>query len=82
MEINLINGSFTRNDAMHLINQLMNVKLEFHEDKINMHENLDDIKSREKRIIQIQNQLRACKEALLSVNGDVILKGEIKIMLA
>lgn len=81
MEINLINGSFTKNDAMHLINQLMHVKLKFHEDKINNHENLDDIKSREKRIIQIQNQLRACKDALLRIEGDVVLNGDIKITL-
>jgi hypothetical protein len=81
MEISLINGSFSKNDALHLIDQLMHVKVKFHEDKINKNQNLDDIKTREKRIIQIQNQLRACKETLFNLDGDVVINGNIKINL-
>lgn len=79
MELKLISGSFDKNDAIELISQLINVKMRFHENKINMTQSMDDIKAREKRIIQLQNEMRGCIEALKNIDGKVSMMSQIKI---
>lgn len=81
MNINFINGSFSNEDAAELISQLIDVKIKFHENKINQTQNEEDVKLREKRIIQLQNELRNLKEELKNISEKVFIKADILISL-
>lgn len=59
MEIQLISGRFSLQDAENLLTAIVKVKIAFHEEKIRtIHHSEEDIKHSEKRIIQLQNSLR------------------------
>lgn len=49
MNIELINGSFTREEALELITELISTKIRFHEKKISLSDQLEDIQFREKK---------------------------------
>lgn len=55
--IQLIQGSFSKEEASHLIAKMIDVKIKFHEDKISNSDNEEDIKMRETRIKQLQKEL-------------------------
>ncbi len=57
MNIQLIQGQFSPQEAIDIITKMAHVKIKFHEDKIHSHDNEEDIKMREKRIKQIQKEL-------------------------
>ncbi len=57
MKINLVTGQFKKKDAIDLISHLIHVKIQFHEKHVDKNDNEDDIKMREKRIIQLQKNL-------------------------
>lgn len=59
MEIQLINGRFTIQEAEQLLSAIVKVKIAFHEEKIRtVYVNEEDIKHSEKRIKQLQEALR------------------------
>lgn len=79
MNLQLINGTFSREEALELLNQMVHIKIKFHESKIEKSHNEEDIKMRERRIKQIQKDFYEVKEAIHS-NGDMCeLEAEIKI---
>jgi len=53
MNIKLLNGNFSKQDAMELITKFIQVKISFHESKIKQSHNEEDIKMRESRIKQL-----------------------------
>lgn len=57
MEIQLIDGEFSPNDALDLITQMIHVKIKFHENKIKKSENEEDVKSKEAKIKRLQKNL-------------------------
>lgn len=57
MNIQLIQGQFSPQEAIDIITKMVHVKIKFHEDKIYSHANEEDIKMREKRIKQLQKEL-------------------------
>lgn len=57
MNIKLIQGEFSANDAIELIAQMIQVKIKYHENKINNRSNEEDIKSFEVKIKQLQKEL-------------------------
>ncbi len=61
MEFNLINGSYTSNEAMQLITKIAETKITFLESKISTFQNEEDIKSIEKKIIALQQNLMALR---------------------
>lgn len=71
MEIQLINGTFSSKEALQIITQLMNVKIQFHENKIQHTHNEEDIKMREKKITQLQNNLQIVRKHIQN-NGESI----------
>ncbi|MEO6818773.1 MAG: hypothetical protein ABI266_02395 [Ginsengibacter sp.] len=71
MQIQLINGTFSSKEALQIITQLMNVKIQFHENKIQNAHNEEDIKMREKKITQLQNNLQHVRQYIQN-NGDTI----------
>jgi hypothetical protein len=62
MEINLINGMFDGRDTIDLISEIVKVKILFLENKINATSSEEEIKMRENRIKQLQNDLKTLKE--------------------
>lgn len=58
MRISLIDGSFTKIEAIELLTQLIGTKINFHMSKIGESLEEEDIKHREKRISALQNELQ------------------------
>lgn len=54
MVIPLISGQFESQEAIDLLTQIIDVKIKFHENKINNDASEEDIKYRESKIIQLQ----------------------------
>ncbi|MDX5321210.1 MAG: hypothetical protein LPK45_08840 [Bacteroidota bacterium] len=53
----LIKGQYNAQDALHILTQMVHVKIKFHESKIESSDNEEDIKMRESRIKQLQEDL-------------------------
>lgn len=70
--INLLQGSFSTNDALNLIDALLKVKIQYHEQKIVTDANEEDIKMREQRIKQLQDDLQLARNSILSLNEQVV----------
>ena len=60
MDIQLIKGEFNPNDALELITKMIEVKIKFHESKINTIHQEEDIKIREKKIKNLQSNFWNC----------------------
>jgi peptidoglycan hydrolase CwlO-like protein len=57
MDIKLIQGEFSSNDALELIAQMIHIKIKYHESKINNSTPEEDIKRREAKIKHLQKEL-------------------------
>lgn len=57
MKIQLIQGQFNTQEAFDIITQMIQVKIKYHESKINNTESEEDIKNREAKIIRLQKEL-------------------------
>ena len=79
MNIQLLEGQFNKKDALDLITQMIAVKIEFHENKIQQASNEEDIKMRESRIKALQNNLKDLRAELESLESMVSLNSQIKI---
>lgn len=66
MKIQLIKGRFSKEESIELLSQMVQVKIRFHEQKISKSHDESDIKMREARIKQLQNDLQEAKTHLRS----------------
>lgn len=57
MNIQLIQGQFSSQEAIDIITKMVQVKIKFHEDKITGSCKEEDIEMRERRIKQLQKEL-------------------------
>lgn len=73
----LVKGSFSKEEALSLITKLVDVKVKFHEDKINQSQNEEDIKMRETRIKQLQMNLYETRKHIEQQKGRIELNSEI-----
>jgi hypothetical protein len=78
LKLALLSGTFTRDEALELLTQLIAVKVRFHEAKIKTSSNEEDIKMREKRISRLQRDLFEYRLALKDLNK-VNLRADIAI---
>ena len=78
MNIKLIQGEFSGNDGIELIAQMIQVKIKYHENKINNHSNEEDIKSFEVKIKQLQKELFELRQNYNS-NKNLKIEAIIKI---
>jgi len=67
----LIKGSYSKNDALEIIQQIVGIKIKFHEDKIAASDSEEDIKMRETRIRDLQNDLTAFRIAIKQHSGSI-----------
>lgn len=75
----LVNGRFDNLQAERLITSLVDVKIEFHKDKINGLQNEEDIKNAEKRIIELQNYRNELLQTVRSANGMIDISADISL---
>ncbi len=71
MNISVINGTFDSRDAIDILTQIIMVKIKFHEEKINHSQHEEDIKMREKRIRELQNDLSDLRKFIRDQQGKV-----------
>jgi hypothetical protein len=69
MNLRLIKGIFTTAEAVDILTQLVQVKIKFHENKIEKSHSEEDIKMREQRIKQLQQEFYESRQAILA-NGE------------
>lgn len=80
MNIQLIEGEFKAQDACDLIAQMIQLKIKYHESKIMIDSTEEDIKYRESKIKNLQNELFELKDTLYkSKNGNIVVDAMIKI---
>jgi hypothetical protein len=78
MNIQLIQGQFSKKDAIDLITQMIHIKIKFHEGNINDDDNEEDIKMREKRIKQLQKDLYEARKHIEHKENSVDLTARIE----
>ncbi len=79
VQLQLIQGSFDKSEALELISQMVHVKIKYHENKIKGSEKEEDIKMREKRIKQLQHEFHELRTQLMSVDQTVNIESGIGI---
>ncbi|ADB40297.1 hypothetical protein [Spirosoma linguale] len=80
MQLQLINGQFSPQEALDILTKMTYVKVNYHEQQINASDTAEDIKSREKRIKDLQRNLQEARNAIaqsgqqrVSLQADIIL---------
>ncbi len=79
MHLQLIKGSFNASEALDILTKLVDVKIKFHESKIEKSHSEEDIKMREKRIKQLQHEFYETKQAILAKGKNCELESSITI---
>ena len=77
MELQLLNGTFSSKESIEIINQLFQVKIRFHEDKIKSSHNEEDIKMRERKIKFLQHELAQARKVIADQPGMISLNSQI-----
>jgi len=80
MNIELIKGTYPINEGLDLILKMIEVKIRYHEQKIDLLDNEEDMKMREQRIKQLQNdamrirtQFKTSAESALKMSASIQL---------
>ena len=79
MKIQLINGTFTPSESIDLLTQLLQVKIKFIENKILKSHHEEDVKSKENKIIKLQNTISTLNEFARNSNLDLKIESEINL---
>ena len=79
MQIQLVQGEFSVNDAFTLIRQLILEKIKYHENKITVESNEEDIKYRESKIKHLQNELSMLSKNLADKTGSLKIEAIINV---
>ena len=79
MQISLLKGSFSPREMEKLITELIQVKIRFHEEKIQSSDDEETMKMRENRIIKLQNDLKEVRsflnnsDSLINVDTEIVI---------
>lgn len=79
MELQLIKGSFSTEDALSLLSKIIGEKIRFHESKIEKSHSEEDIHMRERRIQELQNDLHGIRQYLQKKSGQASLNAHITV---
>ena len=79
MKLQLVNGQFQNAESIDLVSELIKVKIKFLENKISRSDNEEEIKSKEGKIIAMQNNLNELKKHLHNGNKNIRILSEIEI---
>ena len=80
MTIQLINGAYSQSEGLELVLKMINVKIKYLEQKINRLDNEEDMKMREQRIKELQNEAsRIRAEFVASPDASIRLNASIQL---
>lgn len=79
MNLHLIQGEFSSQEALELLTQMINVKIKYHENKITTNTSEEDAKYRESKIKNLQKELSELRQIANSKNRNVKIESTIKI---
>ena len=79
MNLQLIQGQFKSIDAVDIITQMVQVKIKYHEDKIQHSINEEDIKMREAKIKTLQKNLFETRKYIEQSGSYITIKSEIQL---
>jgi len=79
MNIKLIKGHFSAADSLELIDNIIRQKIKFQENKIQQNSSEEDIKMREKRIKELQDNLAELRTYLSNSSNNITLDCSIHI---
>jgi hypothetical protein len=80
MKIKLIQGQFNSNEAMDILSKMIDVKIKFHEKKIENSHHEEDIKMRETRIKNLQKELHDVRKYVESNGNKITMESEINFI--
>jgi len=80
MNIQLIQGEFEAADALNIITQMIHVKIKYHEHKIGVLSNEEDIKSRESKIKRLQKDLFEIRQQIEQNVNKIKIQSTIEIL--
>lgn len=80
MQLQLINGQFTSDEILEIINNMIQVKIKFHEKKISKSDSEEDMKQREQKIKTLQEKLQEIRLNLKDKNN-ISIFGELNFVL-
>jgi len=78
-ELNLLNGTFNQADGLDLLSKFLEVKINFHENKIKESHQEEDIKMRENRIKQLQSEFNEVRETILKGGPQVDIHAKVSL---
>lgn len=79
MELHLIDGQFDTTDAISIITELIQVKIKYHENKIMVSHNEEDIKMRERKIKTLQKDLALSRAYIQSQKSKITINSAINL---
>ncbi|RXR22544.1 hypothetical protein [Flavobacterium stagni] len=79
MELQLIQGQFSPQEALSLLREMVDVKIKFHERKIATAASEEDIKFREKRIKDLQAEWQQIQTQLQQNERSISLKAPVNV---
>lgn len=79
MKIQLIEGSFDKQDALNLLSKIIKVKIDFHESKIDADSNAEDVRMSEQKIKKLQNNLMDLRNQINDCSSGIVINASIEI---
>lgn len=79
MQIQLIQGDFNKADSLDIITQMIQVKIRYHENAISKNSSEEDIKYRESRIKDLQNELAGLRTQFSKMNENLSISATISV---
>lgn len=79
MKIQLLNGNFSGQEAIEILTKLIQVKIQFNEQKINEISGEEEIKMRENRIKKLQKELFEARMLIDKKKDNINLNCEIDL---
>lgn len=74
---NLIQGAFAPAELLQIITEMVEVKIRFHQSKIEAEDNPEDVEMRERRIRQLQEELHQLRQSLMAKDQAVRVKAQV-----
>jgi len=69
MKLELLQGQYSSNDIIDIVSKIIQVKINYHEQKISNSDNEEDIEQREKKIKGLQEKLQEIRLNLKNKNA-------------
>lgn len=79
MKLQLLQGSFSPEESLRLLSQMVQLKIKYQEDKIQQGAAEEDIKWRETKIKKLQHELAELKALIQNSKNNLTLDGVISI---